>query len=177
MLPKITMSPTDRFWSKVNVTETCWLWTATKTHTGYGRFWYDSRQVPAHRWAYEQFHGITVPKELDIDHLCRVPSCVRPDHLEAVTHRENMLRGENATAVHARQTACIHGHPFDEENTILTKRGRRRCRACKKVEDYVFQQKESFKAHYREYLKAKWAKTAYERTIASIASADREAIE
>jgi hypothetical protein len=55
---------------------------------------------------------------------------VNPAHLEPVTGRENTLRGINPAAVHARQTHCKRGHPFDEKNTRVSSRGNRICAAC-----------------------------------------------
>jgi hypothetical protein len=117
----------ERFWAKVRKTETCWLWTANLNNSGYGLFWVAGvdDKVPAHRIAYELLIG-PIPEGLTIDHLCRVRACVRPDHLEPVTHRENMLRGK-----HARKMHCPKGHPYDVRNTFITRRGHRECRACK----------------------------------------------
>ena len=76
----------ERFWNKVNKTEGCWLWTAALSH-GYGRF---GKGGAAHRLAWEDRNG-PIPEGLVLDHLCRVPRCVNPEHLEPVTHRENTL--------------------------------------------------------------------------------------
>ncbi len=83
----------------------------------------------AHRFAYELLVG-PIPDGLVIDHLCRVRHCVNPAHMEPVTRWENTLRGGSFSAVAARQTHCVNGHPFDEENTHVDRRGFRRCRAC-----------------------------------------------
>jgi len=111
----------------------CHQWTRPP-RGGYGSFTYRGKERFAHRWIYEQANG-PIPKGLEIDHLCRNQLCVNVEHLEAVTHRENVLRGDNFTARKARQTHCIHGHPFDEENTIvrIDAKGRtgRQCRTCK----------------------------------------------
>jgi hypothetical protein len=123
--------PMMRFWNKVQVTESCWLWTGGKSHNGYGLFHWSRRQVRAHRFAYEMFVG-PIPEGLTIDHLCRVPACVLPLHMEAVTIRENILRGEGRAAANARQTHCQRGHLFDEDNTYV-RRGMRTCRECKSV--------------------------------------------
>jgi hypothetical protein len=69
---------------------------------------------------------------LKLDHLCRNPACVRPDHLEAVTARENTLRGIGPTAVNALKTHCVHGHEFTPENTRM-KGIRRVCRECQRA--------------------------------------------
>ena len=71
----------------------CWLWMGTVTAGGadpYGRFW-NGRMAYAHRVSFELFKG-PIPEGLVIDHLCRTPACVRPEHLEAVTPKENTRR-------------------------------------------------------------------------------------
>lgn len=135
-----------RFWSKVYKhgplagTDTlaagkgqCWLWTDTPGTRGYGAFNYaagDRRiTLRAHQYAYELLVG-PVPEGLELDHLCRVHNCVNPSHLEAVTHRENILRGEGLAAKAARQTHCVNGHPFSGDNLRVNAKGHRRCRTC-----------------------------------------------
>jgi hypothetical protein len=127
------LSDAQRFWSKVNKTETCWLWTAGKNTDGYGVFHLSEpkRLVRAHRWAYIAILG-PIHNGLTLDHLCRVRHCVNPSHLEPVTDRENLLRGISPLVVNARRTHCIHGHEFTPENTSLTPDGRRNCKACKR---------------------------------------------
>lgn len=91
-----------RFWAKVDIDPPsgCWLWTgAVDEATGYGRFWTADGLGYAHRIAHELFVG-PIPAGLDIDHLCRVRRCVNPAHLEPVTRRENLLRGETLAAAH-----------------------------------------------------------------------------
>ena len=82
-----------RFFAKVEQTDGCWMWRAARGGTGgpvYGLF-RDGRMVYAHRWAYEYAIG-PIPEGYQIDHLCRVPLCVNPAHLEAVTPSENTIR-------------------------------------------------------------------------------------
>ena len=81
----------DCFWEKVNKTGTCWLWTGGKTSPGYGVIWADGRLAPAHRVSL-MLVGTPAPDDLEVDHLCCVPLCVRPDHLEPVTHAVNLQR-------------------------------------------------------------------------------------
>ena len=121
-----------RFWGKVEKTSTCWLWTAGKYNTGYGQFWIHGRDHPAHRLAYIWEKG-DIPLGLQLDHLCRVRHCVNPAHLEAVTQKENILRGEGFAAKGARQTHCLRGHPFSGANLYTTPAGGRRCLACKSI--------------------------------------------
>jgi len=128
-----------RFWAKVSVTSPsrCWLWTACKTAGGYGRIRMRNhlpRVQNAHRVAYELLVG-AIPKGLDLDHLCRVPACVNPYHLEPVTRRENTLRGENPPAWNNRKTHCMRGHEFSSENTYRRPDGTRECYACRKLID------------------------------------------
>lgn len=113
----------------------CWIYTRAKPGgNGYaqvkrgraGRF----GLIGAHRLAYIQKHG-PIPEGLVIDHLCRTPLCVNPDHLEAVTHAENILRGTAPSALNARQTHCKRGHALEGDNLkIIRASGSRVCRIC-----------------------------------------------
>jgi hypothetical protein len=127
----------SRWWLRVRLPEDpdgCWEWIGAKWKRGYGKFTLpvSQKRVPAHRWGYEQLVGPVAPN-LDMDHLCRNPSCVNPKHLEPVTHVENMRRGVAGLKSSAREAGkirCIHGHPFDELNTYWRADGGRNCRAC-----------------------------------------------
>jgi hypothetical protein len=70
----------------------CWIWTRATDWKGYGHFTVGNTSVRAHRAMYEERYG-PIPEGLVIDHLCRTPSCVNPDHLEPVTALENHRRG------------------------------------------------------------------------------------
>lgn len=106
----------------------CWLWTANTSRDGYGKFSYKGGQL-AHRFAYEVVKG-PIPDGLRIDHLCRQRCCVNPDHLEAVTHRENCIRGLRGMLT----THCPHGHEYTPENTTHNSKGGRVCRECKRID-------------------------------------------
>lgn len=119
-----------RLISKILVTETCWIFTGyVDPKSRYGLFHFRGRLSRPHRVAWVLTHGSLPVKPLVLDHLCRNRRCVNPLHLEVVTFRENVLRGEGKTAANARKTACVNGHEFTPENTYQEKRGRS-CRAC-----------------------------------------------
>ena len=121
----------ERFWPKVKKTETCWLWLGAKKTNGYGRI-RNGRDIYVHRFAYELLVG-TIPKGLTIDHLCRNRACVNPAHLEAITNKDNILRGKGLSAREAQRTHCPYGHPYDLFNTYHYRRGgqeQRQCRQC-----------------------------------------------
>lgn len=113
----------------------CWLWTKSLDTKGYAQITtgsnYDSsrRLKRAHRVAYEELIG-PIPVGLQLDHKCRVRSCVNPNHLEPVTQRVNLLRGEGTSAKNAVKTHCKRGHEFVPDNTYVF-RGKRQCKECK----------------------------------------------
>lgn len=127
--------PIDRFMEKFTVTDGgCWTWTGYLHANGYATFFTGTRKQMAHRWSYEHHVG-PIPDGLQIDHLCRVRHCVNPDHLEPVTARTNLMRGNTTSAAHAAKTACPQGHPYDDENTYIHPNGSRRCRECMRARD------------------------------------------
>ena len=119
----------------------CWLWTGRLDNQGYGRITVKQRPMRAHRASYETFVG-PVPTGLELDHVCRVRNCVNPDHLEPVTHRENVLRGASASGLIAGRRvggqqlgeSCPAGHVLTEENTYL-RRGILGCLTCRREQN------------------------------------------
>ena len=109
----------------------CWLWLGCDSQ-GYGYFRARGKMVRAHRWSYEHFCG-PIPKGLQIDHLCRVPRCVNPMHLEPVTSKENVNRG--FVNQHKGKTHCKRGHLLSPENVYTTPEGWRQCVTCRKGHD------------------------------------------
>jgi hypothetical protein len=119
----------------------CWLWLGgTDGRNGYGRLnprTWGERQ--AHRYSY-RLHKGEIPKGLVIDHKCRNPSCVNPEHLEPVTQAENMARGNYRAGLamgpslgslaRKSRAECRKGHAWDERNTARQANGARMCRAC-----------------------------------------------
>lgn len=140
--PILNAEATARFWAKVNKfgpapaelesCGPCWLWLGT-LELGYGRFYF------GHRGQYERVHRLAyfltvglIEDDLELDHLCRVRHCCNPQHLEPVTHAENIRRGRTG-AHNADKTHCNRGHEYTEKNTLIHfPRGypSRLCRIC-----------------------------------------------
>lgn len=83
----------QRFWTKVEKTESCWFWTAAKNQNGYGVFWPGGkpvRNVLAHRFSWQLVKG-DVPDGMHVLHRCDTPDCVNPAHLFLGTHGDNMV--------------------------------------------------------------------------------------
>ena len=146
VVAQLSAKPTveERFWAKVSTAGPapdyrpdlgpCWLWLGVQNRDGYGQFKVRGHMAGAHRFAYELLVG-SITEAMELDHLCRVRRCVNPAHLEPVTHRENMRRGETglATALQRRaKTNCPKGHPYDAENTYW-QGNRRSCRTCRRA--------------------------------------------
>ena len=107
----------------------CLLWTGAKNPHGYAQFYPSAGgNMGGHRFAYITAHG-PIPKELQIDHLCRVRHCVRAAHMQLVSAKVNTLRGVGPTALNAKKTHCLYGHIYDEKNTYVH-HGSRYCRRC-----------------------------------------------
>jgi hypothetical protein len=121
-----------RFWSKADVRAPgeCWPWMATRDRCGYGRFSLDGRPISAHRFALGCFRVLT--PGLVVDHLCGNPACVNPAHLEQVTQRENVHRGDSPGARAVRTGRCHRGHVLAGENLIARRDGTRDCKACRR---------------------------------------------
>lgn len=140
----------ERFWSKVDKQNECWIWQGSATN-GYGAFALThSTIVLAHKFSYEWLKG-PVPDGYQVDHLCHNLDisceggvtclhrrCLNPDHLEAVLPAVNRARGitarPNAGRHWSERTHCGHGHEYTAENTYIRLRNgkfwARSCRTC-----------------------------------------------
>lgn len=134
-----------RFWGKVEKTDGCWEWTSNIGRNGYGRFLYRGALMMAHRFAYERDRG-PIPEGLELDHLCSNRRCVRPSHLDPVTHRENIVRSLITTpGINARKVLCDRGHPLSGANLKVRPCGRRECRECARLRQARFKQRQRSK--------------------------------
>lgn len=128
------MSDINRFMNFVHTEPNsgCWFWSGYLFRSGYGGFYHYidgvRKLVRAHRFSYECFIG-KVPKDKELDHLCRMKSCVNPNHLQPVTHKENIRRGICASS---KKTHCLKGHPYSGDNLYMTPAGFRDCRKCRR---------------------------------------------
>jgi hypothetical protein len=111
----------------------CWLWQGRRDRLDYGRLYWNRGHWLTHRLVYTLLVG-PVPRHLVMDHVkawgCKSTACCWPGHLQPVTQRENLLRGNTFGAANAAKTHCPQGHPYDEENTHYAPGGGRTCRAC-----------------------------------------------
>lgn len=117
----------ERFWSHVEITDDCWLWTGSTSRDGYGRCGLHKTHGTSlpHRITWQEANG-PVPEGLELDHLCETRNCVRPGHMEPVTHEENVRRAA------ARRTHCPNGH-LSAINRVSDYAGGYRCLACRRA--------------------------------------------
>lgn len=114
--------------SKIDKTDSCWLWKGAKTYNGYGFFnWQDNGKAHgkmAHRVVYELLVG-PIGTGLTLDHSCRNRICVNPSHLEPMTLGDNIRR-----SLRALSNTCKYGHEYKEQSAFYQKIGARRCHEC-----------------------------------------------
>lgn len=148
---QLTSKQVNLFWSKVRLSEGCWLWTKATNNKGYGNVRINKKYLNAHRVAYAITYGD--PGKLWVLHSCDNPSCVRPDHLFLGTHQDNMddmrVKGRSGfgppCVINAAKTHCINGHPLTGPNLYIRPNGARSCRTCCR----------GFVKRYRRKMKAK----------------------
>ena len=132
-IPELTVEIKRRFWSKVEINlGGCWLWQASTTPLGYGKFGIGHFLFYAHRVSFWQAYGLQPGPILD-HFVCSNPSCINPLHLRESTHSENERAGSRVGP--ERDTHCRRGHLRAEYGIISD--GRFRCRKCR-VEDVRF---------------------------------------
>ena len=143
----------DRIFPRIRLTSHgCWEWTGNKNVKGYGRFWMRGKDYMSHRVIYEHFKG-RVSSNLCLDHLCRNRACQNPDHLEPVTNAINLKRGESFSTLNGNKTHCHRGHEFSKTNTYLTPQGRRKCRACARLQKQLSRARQASKKSLQQKFK------------------------
>ena len=152
--------PPLRFFPKVAIRESgCWEWQGYRTHAGYGQFWNGTQRVLAHRWSYEHHVG-AIPEKLVIDHLCRNPCCVNPEHLEVVPMKVNTERGLLYlvfAAKAAAKTHCKRGHPLSGDNLRFDMRGDRGCKTCQRDKGKAWKAKNQGRVNKLQRIRRKLA--------------------
>jgi len=123
----------ERFWSKVNKTDGCWLWTGSSTDKGYGSISINNVGFSAHRVSFV-LSGRILPTNMLVCHHCDTRNCVRPDLLflgTALDNRNDAIKKKRYPQ--ASLTHCKHGHEFTPENTIHFRGtpNARHCRTCR----------------------------------------------
>jgi hypothetical protein len=127
----------DRLYSNIKYVGDCWIWQGRVNAEGYGRIRvpHEESKWAVHRLSYVIAHG-HLSDDLTIDHLCRTPSCINPEHLEAVTMETNIRRGFGIGMRNAAKLECVNGHPYVDGSYILEQIGNgkqaRRCIICRR---------------------------------------------
>lgn len=119
-------------------TDDCWLWAMGVTQDDYGTI----KGQYAHRMVYENMVG-AIPHKYQIDHLCFTPRCINPLHLEAVPEIENIRRSWRKR-METRNNKCLRGHKYEGANLYI-ENGKRRCRACKSINNHNYHAKRKLK--------------------------------
>jgi len=141
--------------SRLDITDgnSCWIWTGGKCN-GYGSTTLKSKSYLVHIIVYEYFMG-PVPEGLDLHHKCENSLCANPNHLESLTRKDHIHKGNSPFAVNARKTHCIHGHEFTFSNTYVTPDGRRQCVECKNKHSRDYNERKNILPQFREKAKSR----------------------
>jgi hypothetical protein len=155
----------NRFWSKVEKSESCWNWSGFRYLNGYGGFSLGYSRRMAHRVSWELVNERELPTNLVVDHLCRNVRCVNPEHLEPVTQRENLRRGSSPFAQRValvESGVCHRGHDLTKPDAWWTSPSgsERKCAACMR------------EVRRQRYLREKIANNIPDRNLGRICDVD-----
>jgi len=115
------VTPEERFWSKVDKSGDCWLWTAGCFDDGYGAFGFEKKLWRAHRWSYWRYKG-EIPEGMVVMHSCDTPRCVRPEHLSVGTYSDNARDTANkGRNIWQRHPEKVHRRQQDGEDNASAK--------------------------------------------------------
>lgn len=104
-MPRWPKTNKQRFYSNVDTTGYCWVWTGGRTPEGYGVIYCDGKQQLSHRVSYKWLHG-DIPKGLTVDHICNNEPCVRPAHLRLATNKQQQ---ENSKGAYRNSKSGVRG--------------------------------------------------------------------
>ena len=135
----LSLKKLERFISKIkrDSASGCWIWTGSFDRKGYGKFWVSTAYANAiaHRLCYRLCSDVDIEGK-HLHHICENPKCVNPYHLEPLTAKAHIHKTPQSISYQCSiRTNCPYGHPYDEENTYWSPRGKRQCLACRKARD------------------------------------------
>jgi hypothetical protein len=99
------------------------------TTNGYSRIRINGKKIQSHRWVWELLNG-PIAEDMVVDHMCSNRKCILPSHLRVVTQQENIMAGKHNID---NRSHCNQGHPFNKENIMVRKNGKRECAECNRI--------------------------------------------
>jgi hypothetical protein len=111
----------------------CWIWTGPTNPYGRVEKGPERSERSTHRLGWTILRG-PIPEAMELHHCCEVPACWNPDHMQVVTHAQNLA--------YTRNDECKHGHPLSGNNLRIDLRtGARKCRACNRADQRAFRER------------------------------------
>jgi hypothetical protein len=121
----------NRFLSKIEKIDGCWVWKGYIDKSGYGRLSINNRSEWVHRISFYIYNGFFPKDGMVVDHICRNRKCVNPEHLREATQRQNCLENSiSRSYLNSLKTHCPKGHEYSEDNTKIKYRNNIKMRYC-----------------------------------------------